>query len=150
MALGITLGVTAAACGSPAADEASPSTLPFVEVAQTAVDPTSTTQAPREQTTSEVAAPEFTVDVFESMLATESGRALLVSSIASEGDLEPNEAECLLDAMPREMLVEAAGSWLGGDGDTALFSDEQLAEVLPILESCGIHAESPDEATPSS
>ena len=108
-ALGIALVVTAAACGSPAADEASPSTLPFVEATPTAIDATSTTQVLREQATSEAAAPEFTIEVVESMLATESGRALLISSIASEGDLEPEEAECLLDAMPRELLVEAAG-----------------------------------------
>ena len=149
-ALGITLGVVAAACGSPAAEEASPSTLPFVEVTTSVVDPTSTTQAPQEQPTSEVAAPEFTIDMLERMLATESGRDLLVSSIASEGDLEPEQAECLLDAMPRDMLVDAAGSWLGGDGDPALFSDEQLAEAFPILDSCGIDAESPVEAAPSS
>lgn len=149
-ALGVVLGVMAAACGSPAADEASPSTLPFAEVTPSVVDPTSTTQAPQEPSTSELATPEFTIEMFESMLATENGRALLVSSIASEGDLEPEVAECLIDAMPREMLVEAAGAWLGGDDDPASFSPEQLAEAKPIADACGIDAESPIEATPGS
>lgn len=76
--------------------------------------------------------------MFESMLETESGRSLLVGSIAGETGLEPEAAECLLEAIPVEMLLEAAASFLGGEGDGSLFPADQMDTITPLLDSCGI------------
>lgn len=79
--------------------------------------------------------------MFEGMLETDSGRSLLIGSIASETGLEPEAAECLLDAIPLEILVDAAGSFLGGEGDGSFFPADQMEALAPLLDSCGIDAD---------
>ena len=136
-ALGVMLGA-AAACSAPPTSDAAPAALPFEDVTTTTLDTSSTIAALPDEVPQDTPGPALTVEMFDSMLATENGRAMLVASIAAEGNLESEAAECLLDEMPREMLVEAAGSWLGGGGDAGLFSAEQVAEIVPVLERCGI------------
>ena len=135
-----------AACGSSDDDAASPSTLAF-EATTTTASETSGASDPATDETDESApaAPELTAEMFESMLETENGRALLVGSIAAETGLDTDAADCLLDAIPLETLVEAAGSFLGGEGEGGLFPVDQMAEVAPVLESCGI---APDALRP--
>ncbi len=128
-----------AGCGSGGGDEAAPSTLPMDEVTTTTAE-VPTTVATSETTAAEM--PEIDAEMFEGMLATENGRALVASGIAAETGLELDAAECLLDAIPVEMLVEAAGSFLGGSAEGGLFPAEQMADISPLLDSCGIAAES--------
>ena len=130
------------ACGSADEDAASPSTLAFEEIATSVVEsPTTSTSTSEPADAAAPAAPELTAEMFESMLETENGRALLVGSISAETGLDADAAECLLDAIPLETLVEAAGSFMGGEGEGGLFSADQMADVAPLLESCGIAAD---------
>lgn len=131
------------ACGAGAESVAAPSSLPLVE------SPTTTAEAASPETSlveaaeqTDPAPAEFSADMFESMLATEGGRALLVSSMAAETSMTPQAAACLLDVIPPELLVEAAGSFLGGSVDAGLFPEDRMDEVLPLLESCDIPLES--------
>lgn len=130
-----------AACGAGSDDSAAPSSLPFAETTTSVADsPVTSESTPDEAGETEIVTPELTVEMFESMLETNSGRALMIGSIAAETNLEPEAAECLLDAIPLEMLVEAAGSFLGGGGDTdgGFFPADQAADIAPLLESCDI------------
>lgn len=98
------------------------------------------TSAPTTSVAPEVAAPALSAEMFEGMLETESGRALLSSSIASETGLEPEAAECLLNVIPMEIIVEAAGSFLSGEADVSFFPEDQMETLAPLLDSCNIDA----------
>lgn len=135
------------ACGSGDTEDASPSGLPLEESTETTAGDSPTTtvldpdaaEAGSDSSVSDTpATPAITADMLESMMATENGRALLVDGIAAETNLDPVDAECLIDAIPVEFLVEAAGAFLGTQGEAGLFPAEQMAEVEPLLASCGI------------
>jgi len=129
------------ACGSSAGDSAAPSTLAldtpatsFVEEAPSETTPT--TDAPAQPAAGEL---QITSEMFVSMLETEAGRSLIASSVADEIGIETQAAECLLGVIPVELLADAAGSFLSGaEPDPSLFSAEQIAELNPMLESCGV------------
>lgn len=134
-----------AGCGAPSDESASPSSLPFEEPTTTAAEsPAPSSPSPSPDTADEAAdaEPPLTAEMFEGMLETEAGRSLLIASIAGETGVDPEAAECLLDAIPPETLVEAAESFLGGETDAGFFSAEQAAEMAPLLDSCGIAVES--------
>ena len=128
-----------AACGAGSDDSASPSSLPFEETTTSTIDSPATSASTPDET--EAAEPQLTAEMFESMLETDAGRSLLISSIAGEVGIEPEAAECLLDAIPVETLVEAAGSFLGGEADGGFFTADQAADVAPLLDSCDIDAD---------
>lgn len=122
----LVVGLGASACGGAPVEQAeAPSPLPLVN-----------------STTTSVPALEITAEMLESMLATEEGRALLVSGVGSEVGLSPEEADCLVDGVPVEVLVAAASAFMGGGEADGPFSDEQLQEIAPVLEVCEISVES--------
>jgi len=135
-----------ASCGAGRDDSATPSSLPFEETATSVSDsPATPTSAPAISTETTGVEPQLSVEMFEGMLETEAGRGLLSSSIASELGIESDAAECLLDTIPVETMVEAAGSFLGGETDGGFFSSGQAEGIAPLLESCGI---APDALLP--
>lgn len=141
-------GCLLVACGTGTGDGASPSSLPFVDTTTSVAEATSTIEsaAPAESTAPvdsapQAAPPQLTAEMFEGMLETESGRALLIGSIAAEANLETEQASCLIDAVPIDILVEAAGAYLGGSGQEGFFDAAQMQEIDPILDSCGVSAD---------
>lgn len=124
------------ACGAGDGETAAPSSLPLDAT------PTTEMEAAPASTTSTTAPVELelTAEMFESMLASEGGRSLLASSISNETSLTTEEAECLLDAIPVEVLLEAADAFLGPNSNATpgLFSASQVDAVAPILEACNI------------
>ncbi len=140
MAIAVTFAAfgSLAACGGGSGESATPSSLPLVEpVAAVDEGPVTSTTAP-EASEPAPSQSQLTPEMFEGMLETDAGRSLLISSIAGEVGIDPEEAGCLLDAIPVEILVEAAGSFLGGEVDGVLFAPEQVAQLTPLLDSCGI------------
>lgn len=135
LSFGIASLVLLAACGSGSDGDASPSSLPFEETTTSVAVSTSVPD-----TSAETGAPAagLSAEMFEGMLETDSGRSLLVGSIASETGLEPEAAECLLDAIPLDILVDAAGSFLSGEGDGSFFPADQMETIAPLLDSCNI------------
>jgi len=127
-----------AGCGAGSDEGASPASLPYEEPIATESSATLALLATDEPAGAE---PQLTAEMFEEMLETEAGRSLLVASIAAEIGVEPEAAGCLLDAIPVETLAEAASSFLGRETDERFFSEEQVADFAPLLDSCGIAPE---------
>jgi hypothetical protein len=122
----LVVGFGATACGEAVVEQAEvPSSLPLVD-----------------QTTTSLPQLEITAEMLEGMLATDEGRALLVSGIGNEVGLSPDEADCLIEGVPVEALVAAASAFLGDGEAGGPFSDEQLRELAPVLELCEISPES--------
>ncbi len=147
-ALGVTLSITGA-CGADPDDGAAPAALAFEAVTTSPSSPSSSpssssrpSSSPPSSSTSETSISAFTPETLEGMLATEGGRALLIASIEAEAGIGPEAAECLLDSTPLEILADAAAAFLAGEGEGRLFPAEQLSNLGPILDSCGVDAQS--------
>lgn len=128
-----------ASCSAGSTGDASPPSLPLREMTPSVAE----TPATAESTPAEAVAPGLTAEMFESMLETDGGRNLLIGGITAETNLTTDEATCLLHAIPIDVLVEAAGAFLGPDSEAndTFFSVDQAADVTPLLESCNIAAE---------
>lgn len=129
------VGFAGTACGGAQVEEVGPPvSIPLVVQ-------TTTSASPVEETTTSPRGLEINAEMLEAMLATEDGRSLLVAGIGAEVGLEPEEAECLIDSVPVETLVDAATAFIGDGGPDGPFSEEQLVAMAPALEACGISSE---------
>lgn len=148
--------LTLGACGSGSTTDAAgaPDSVPFASTSTTAdsgtvpatvpsavADPSSTTVDPATGSAGAPAAgSEVSVELINSMLATEEGRALIAETMAEQSGITQEQAVCFLENIDAGTMV--ALSELGASGattpDPSALPDTALGDLMDAVTTCGI------------